>query len=291
MAAQSDAQPPQSASPSSAVRAPTLHLPTDSSLAQTQAVLSRYILAPMPSHDTGPSSTANSLVKERTGVDAARRLGIYHHAYRARLNEVLVDTFSKTSQFMGSTLFDEEAIAFAVAHPPTARSLNRYGQDFPDHLASRYPENPELFELARLDWDLRQCFDGPDAPSFGTNDAQADTAGDWLSRPAPLHPSLRLRAIQTNVVQVWRAIDADSEVPPIEALEEPASLVVWRKGLQPHFQSVEAAQALFLQHLANGASITACCESLPQTALVLKDPQQLARWLQAWLQEAWLAAA
>jgi uncharacterized protein (UPF0276 family) len=257
------------------------------SLAQTQTVLSDYILAPLPTAQT-ETFPARALVKERAGVDAARRLGIYHHAYRARLNEVLADSFAKTCLFMGSDLFDEEAVAFAVANPPTERSLNRYGHHFPDHLAARYPDNPELLELARLDWDLRHCFDGPDAPAFSAADAQADTSGQWLARPAPLHHSLRLRPIQTNVVQVWRAIDADTDVPPIELLEKPATLVVWRKGLQPHFQTVDAPQALFLQRLMEGASITASCEQLSEV-IALEDPQHLAQWLQAWLQEAWLA--
>ena len=265
------------------------HAPVQRSLAQIQTVLSDYILAPLPTTNND-SFTARTLVKERAGVDAARRLGIYHHAYRARLNEVLTDTFAKTYLFMGSDLFDEEAVAFAVANPPTARSLNRYGHNFPDYLAARYPDNPELFELARLDWDLRHCFDGPDAPAFSASDAQADTVGQWLARPAPLHHSLRLRPIQTNVVQVWRAIDADTDVPPIEPLEKPASLVVWRKELQPHFQTVDATQALFLQRLMEGASITTSCEQLAAT-LVLEDPQQLAQWFQSWLEEGWLAAA
>jgi uncharacterized protein (UPF0276 family) len=292
VAAHADAQrlvPPSSAVVDNHNHAHTA-TPIQPALAQTQTVLSDYILSPLPTTTNNDSFTARTLVKERAGVDAARRLGIYHHAYRARLNEVLTDTFAKTYLFMGSDLFDEEAVAFAVANPPTARSLNRYGHNFPEHLAARYTDNPELFELARLDWDLRHCFDGPDAPAFSATDAQADTAGQWLARPAPLHHSLRLRPIQTNVVQVWRAIDADTDVPPIESLEKPASLVVWRKELQPHFQTVDATQALFLQRLMEGASITASCEQLAQTP-ALEDPQQLAQWFQGWLQEGWLAAA
>ena len=55
------------------------------------------------------------------------RLPIYHHAYRARLADVLADTYAKTFLYMGSDSFDVHARAFAVAHPPHTRSLNRYG--------------------------------------------------------------------------------------------------------------------------------------------------------------------
>ncbi len=276
---------------------PAADLPTPSAdspappLALVQERISDYLLAPLP---VPPAcAAAHGLVRGREGVDAADRLRTYHHAYRARLTEVLADTFAKTRLFMGSDLFDEEAAAYAVAHPPTARSLNRYGQGFPAFLSSRYPHNPELAELAYLDGDLRFCFDEADAPALGAEAAQADAAGLWLSRAAPLHASLRIRPIRTSVVAIWRAIDADAEVPAVQALEAPAALVVWRKDWQPHFQTVDAPQASFLRRLAQGASIYAACEPLPEEEGGAAPPQaqQLAQWLQAWLREGWLAAA
>lgn len=249
------------------------------SLAQTQALLSQYVLAPLSAQP--PAATA--LLAERPGLDAAQRLGVYHHAYRARLSEVLADSFAKTQLFMGSDLFEAEATAFAVAQPPHTRSLNRYGATFPACLAARYPGNPELHELAQLDWDLRSCFDGPDVPALSAADAQADAAASWLLREAPLHPSLVLRAIRTPVVPMWKAIDADAEVPEATLLPEPMFLAVWRKGLQPHFQTVDAAQAQVVLRLQAGASISAACSALA-------DPDQLAGWLQAWLGEGWLVA-
>ncbi len=276
---------------------PAADLPTPSAdtpappLGLVQERISDYLLSPLPSPST--SAPAHGLVRGRDGADAADRLRTYHHAYRARLTEVLADTFAKTRLFMGSDLFDEEAAAYAVAHPPTARSLNRYGQGFPAFLSSRYPHNPELAELAHLDGDLRFCFDEADAPMLGSEAAQADTAGLWLSRAAPLHASLRIRPIQTSVVAIWRAIDADAEVPAVRTLEAPTALVVWRKEWQPHFQTVDAPQASFLRRLAQGASIHAACEPPPGEEGGAGPPQahQLAQWLQAWLREGWLAAA
>jgi hypothetical protein len=226
------------------------------------------------------------------GVDWTRhdRLGIYHHAYRARLAEVLGESLAKTQLYMGSDAFEVQARAYAVAHPPLQRSLNRYGAGFPDFLGVVFPANPELHELAQLDWDLRTCFDGVDAPALDAATAQVDARMGWLSRSNPLHPSVGLRPITTNVVQLWKAMDDDADVPPAVALDAPAWVVVWRKGLQPHFQTVDAAQAQALRQLGEGFAIQDVAQTLAQDA-ALADPQRLAIWLSGWLHNGWLAAA
>ena len=219
-----------------------------------------------------------------------QRLGIYHHAYRARLAEVLADSFAKTALYMGTDTFDEQAQAFAVQMPPRTRSLGRYGDAFPDYLAQCYPDNPELHELAQLDWDLRTRFDGADAPAL---DAAAVQAADpahqhhWLTWAQPLHPSLLLRGITSNVVQIWRAIDDDAEVPEVQLLDAPKTLAIWRKDLQPHFQTLDADEAAFVRHLQAGSSIESTADTLAGTAL-LPDPSKLAGWLQAWLRDGLL---
>jgi uncharacterized protein (UPF0276 family) len=255
------------------------------SLQDLQHAIAHQILADAPD-----PATAAALLRTPAGVDPTARLGLYHHAYRARLAEVLADTFAKTYRFMGSDLFDEEAMRFAPQQPPTERSLNRYGMAFPAYLAARYPDNPELFELAQLDGDLRSVFDGADVRAWSADDAQADAEAQWLQRAAPLHPSLRMRPIRSNVVSIWNAIHDDAEVPPVELMSEPAHLVVWRKGLQPHFQSVAAEEAAFLAALLQGMSITEACSDATAAAGLKGDPVRLSRWLQRWLGEGWLSA-
>ncbi|OYU41991.1 MAG: DUF2063 domain-containing protein, partial [Burkholderiales bacterium PBB4] len=207
------------------------------------------------------------------------RLGIYHHAYRARLAEVLADSFAKTNLYMGSDMFEEVATRFAVENPPLTRSLSRYGADLPLYLAARYPSNPELQELAQLDWDLRSRFDSADAPSLNATSA---ASSDWLEWERPLHTSVVLRTVSSNVAQLWRAMDADEEVPEALQLPGPRTLAIWRKDLQPHFQTLDSHEAVFLQRLASGQSIGQTAEELAGSP-ALTDPQTLGQWLQAWL--------
>lgn len=229
-------------------------------------------------------------IRTPPGADAGQRLGIYHNAYRARLAEVLAESFEKTCLYMGSDQFEQDARAFAVSHPPSVRNLGQYGADFVAYLAALYPNNPELRELAQLDWDLRTTFDAADAPALDAPAARADEASQWLNRAQPLHPSLKLRAISTNVAQIWHAIDQDIDVPAVVHREEPKTLMVWRKALRPHFQTLEPDQAVFIQNLANGSSIDATCADLAGSA-ALSDPQLLAGWLQTWLEDGLLRAA
>ena len=262
--------------------------PQAPALKQVQRSIADYILDKPNTRVEAAGAGVASLVRERQGVDSAQRLGIYHHAYRVRLVDVLADSFAKTCLYMGSDTFAEHATAFAIAHPPLARSLSRYGADLPAYLAGLYPDNPELHELAQLDWDLRTRFDGADVAALDAQTAQAATddgqAPDWLGWQAPLHPSLVLRSIRTNIAQIWRAMDADADVPPVQQWAEERFLAVWRKGLQPHFQSLDADEAAFLQCLLAGQSVDAAANALAGTT-VLPDPQRLGGWLQAWLND------
>lgn len=251
-------------------------------LAHLQRRIGDYILdLPTP---VG-SVPALQLVRAVPGVDSAQRLGIYHNAYRVRLAEVLTESFSKTNLYMGSDTFYDEAVAFAVRQPPLARSLSRYGEHFPAFLAAQYPDNPELYELAQLDWDLRSRFDGRDVMALSAEAAQlgaSEHGVTWLTWPAPLHPSLILRTLRTNVTQIWRAIEDDVDVPEVQFYEGAKFIAVWRKGLQPHFQTMDSDQAAFLTSLQAGQSIDEAANALAGTD-ALPEPQRLAGWLQAWL--------
>ena len=250
-------------------------------LQQLQRQLSQYLLDQV---DEASASAVVDLLHTKPPASSQQRLGIYHHAYRARLAEVLADSFAKTNLYMGSDSFTEVATAFAVAYPPVTRSLGRYGANLPAYLGTLYPDNPELHELAQLDWDLRSRFDCADAPALNASTAATST---WLSWPAPLHPSLLLRSVRSNVAQLWRAIDADEDVPEVHISTETKTLAVWRKELQPHFQTLDSDEAVFLRCLAQGQSIEDAATTLAETN-ALNDPKVLGRWLQAWLENGFL---
>jgi uncharacterized protein (UPF0276 family) len=241
--------------------------------------------------DTLPDQAPSLLSLAESGSDTAHeRMGIYYRAYRLRLCEVLRDSFAKTSAYMGD-LFDQHASEFAVAQPPALRNLGRYGASLPAFLQQTYPDNPELAELAQLDWDLRSRFDGADAPAATLDALQPNDEGNipCLTMSSPLHPSVVLRNSHSNAVKLWRTIDDDTEVPEVQLDDSGAGLVVWRWDLQPHFMRLDAAQYRFMQALAEGSSIQDTAQSFADTE-VLSTPEVLGAWLQSWLSQGLLRA-
>lgn len=215
---------------------------------------------------------------------AHQRMGVYHHAYRARLTEVLADAYPHTRRYLGDETFEAMASGFAVAHPPTQRNLGTYGAGWVSWLTQAHPLNPELHELAQLEWDLRACFDGPDVAVLDAAAAE-HTQGQWLQLPSPLHPTVVLRRVTTNAVALWHALAGDEPVPPPQRLTSPSGVLVWRKGLQPHFQTLAAGPLGFWAALADGHSIVSGCDELSRD---FADPSELAQWLRTGLDNGWL---
>jgi uncharacterized protein (UPF0276 family) len=254
-------------------------------LNKTQRVLSTYLLS--PTNDVEAAVSARSLVGSSSSVEKNHRLEIYHNAFRARLAEVLADTFEKTYLFMGSDMFDLLAQEYAVAHPPTTRSLNHYGDRFAEFLRVRFPENFELFEMAQLDYLLRCCFDHADVPVLSIEKAQMSDASNWTAMKSPLVENVALLESRSNVVSLWNAIHADEPVPQVCYLDEPIQIMVWRKDYSPHFQSLDANRYKMIQHLMNGDSISQACERFEIEKNEL-SASEFGVWLRQWLEDGLL---
>jgi uncharacterized protein (UPF0276 family) len=265
-------------SPRGVVRTPENSLCSARELSSIQHRLANYIVSephiglPADVDPTGP-------------LPGERGMQIYHRAYRERLTEVLADSYPKCQLYFGTALFKELAYRYISGHPPQERHLGRYGADFASVLESAYPDNAELSDLAQLEWALRDVFDAADVPAWTVRAIEEVGPNACLVRAPILHPTLRLHAVRTNAVSIWRAIDTDDEVPEVVRWEHPRTLAVWRKGLQPHFKSLDPEEAGFLLELVpEGATIAAVAHSWSVSGRLL-DPAILADWLANWWSE------
>lgn len=196
-----------------------------------------------------------------TGTAARQSLGlgIYAHAYRARLLDTLVDAYKKTQAVMGEAAFETAALDYIAAHPPTTRSLRWYGDQFDTHLATHHAEQPACAEIARLDWALRKAFDGPDAAPLDASALSELPPEAWATLRLVPVPTAELLVFRHNTVAVWQALD-DAEVPPaLEASTTEVDWLVWRKGLQPHFRSLQRVEASLLHAMRGGSSFAQAC--------------------------------
>ena len=214
-------------------------------------------------------------------IDGERGLEIYHHAYRARLKDTLADSFRHLTYYMGEH-FEAMARAYVEAHPPLHRPLSRYGDSIPAFLRTQYPDDIVLAELAELEWALRTRFDCADVPAWTLDAIERQGVEDCLQQSPVLHPSLLFLTLTTNAAAIWLAIKEDAEVPPVEKLESPTLVTVWRWGLQPHFMSLEGCAGEFLQALLEPqASINSVTEIFTEAGK-LTDPEEFAGWLRSW---------
>ncbi|MDO9004338.1 MAG: DNA-binding domain-containing protein [Aquabacterium sp.] len=267
-------------------------MPFDSKSSSLEALQSR-----LQGHVLVGDAAAVADVVSVVPGSAAQRLGIYHHAYRARLQETLRDSFGHTVLYLGDEWFDALSAEFIETHPSESANLRWYGGAYPDWLAQRLSDagsalgdHPEVAEIARLDWTMRAAFDGLDAPVLALADVAALAPEDWATVVFKPHPTLALINLRCNTLSLWHALDQDLDVPPVEALPSPIDVVVWRFEERPHFRSVLPSEAAALRALMQGQSFAETCACLAELLPAHENAAAVAGGhLRRWIDEGLLA--
>lgn len=208
---------------------------------------------------------------------------IYRHAYRARLSGAMAETYAQVWAWLGDETFQSEVRAYIEAHPSSQWSLDDYGQGFATFLGGRYPDDPEIAELAWLDAALRQAFAAEDADLL--DGAALMQVSDWEAVRFVLNPALRHRAIRSNAPALWRALSADETPPEVLYFEATSGLCVWKTTLASRFRTLEADEYTLICALAAGQGFAAACETLTRDASDKDLTAQIGAWLGQWLTE------
>ncbi len=234
--------------------------------------------------------TAVSNLVRPGGIGIQRRLAIYHHAYRQRLLAALRDTFGHTLLYMGDEWFDAAARRHIEQHPSQHASLRDYGAGFDGTLAEVHPGLGELPELASLDRALRHAFDGADASPLTLADIGAVSPQQWGEIGFVLHPTFVRQRLHHNTLAIWQALDDERDPPPALPLAEPGELLIWRRGHQPHFRSLQALEAAALDALAEGASFALTTQRLADASDSASLTAEVGALLRRWIEDELLVA-
>ena len=227
----------------------------------------------------------------------SRRVEIYRNAYRARMVDALRETYPRTARWVGDAAFAQAAAHHVISHPPSSWTLDAVGEGFSATLASLFSKDPEVSELAWLEWAMHVCFVSYDATPLDAASFTAVTAGfeedDWAGMRLRFMPGTQQAAVAHRVDRLWRALaeaDAVSQgsvkqaVEPraesnrkgtdtatanpgtsVESIdvdfrsEEALACIVWRQAFTPICQPVSAREGRALAMMAGGAGYGDLC--------------------------------
>lgn len=206
---------------------------------------------------------------------------IYHNAYRRRLLEALTEVYDKTWSWLGDHNFEQAAFAHINQCHSQSWTLNAYGVGFCETLRDLYPDDYEVAELAKLEWALHVAFAAKDSGKIDPSKLQQI---DWSLARIEFVPALQFLEVRTNAPALWAALSRSETPPQPEHLSEPLIIMVWRKGYEPHFRTIDLPQATAINHLQSGISFADVCDAL-STSPDLDVTALAASWLGSWFND------
>lgn len=221
---------------------------------------------------------APSALASRVAPRSKHGLAVYHNNFEAQLRDCLGDLYERTWTYLGDEAFYEATVFHREQRPPQGWTLDAYGDGFADSLAQLYPDDPEVPELAWIEWALRRAFSGPDGNAPGLQLDPADDDGPALI----LHPTVQLRAVVSNAAAIWSGL-ADGTPPAAARLPGPAAILAWRAGLVPQFRSVMGDEMEMLLRLCAGNSFMAASEAVFGTVEPVTTLSGFATVFERWL--------
>jgi hypothetical protein len=193
-------------------------------------------------------------------------VGIYRHAYRARLAAAVRDNHEVLALALGDAAFDALAQAYIDAHPSRFASIRWFGDALADFMWEREDlvPHPAFGDIARMDWALRGAFDAADAPVLTREQLAALPPDTWAGVRFLPHPSVRVVPLHWAIEAAWRALrehdpasDDEPELPEPQPLAH--DLLVWRAGLDTRWRSLPEQEALLLRAALQGERFGALC--------------------------------
>lgn len=214
------------------------------------------------------------------GLIAGGELGIYAHAYGARLLEALRVDHPKLVAALGDERFAALVEGYVAARPPSSFTLRDYGVDLPRWLAGA-DAPPWAADLARLERARVEAFDAADAAPL-TRDELATRAPEELpGLVLRWVPAAQVVTVAWSVDDTWS--DLEDGVAPRPATAGPRTILVWRRDVEVIHRTLEADEAAVADAVATGASFADVCETLARHSdePAARAIELLVRWLDA----------
>ena len=218
----------------------------------------------------------------RSGDPAlARALGdgagpaVYLNNHRAALMAALEAAHEQTRAWLGEAAFAAAAAAHIEARDPVSWTLDAYGAHFAETLAEHYRDDPEVADLARLEWALEQAFIAADVVPLRVADLGQI---DWDRAMLASVPAARCVPVSTNAAEILAALIDGIEPPAARPLPAPQVMLVWRGGFVPRFRPCEPEDTRMMARVRFADLCAALVADWGEEAGIARAGAALARW-------------
>jgi hypothetical protein len=222
------------------------------------------------------------------------RLAIYARAYYARLLECLQAEFPVLLTALGEELFNEFAFAYLQKYPSRSYTLDHLGRDFAAYLMETRRESGGdtdawldfLADLASLEWNIAEVFDGPGVegqPLLDANQLLEILPERWPAARLVAVPCLRLLRCDFPIDDYYRALRDGQEPGPPDP--EEIFLAITRRDYVVRHYRITPPQHAILTGLLAGEPVEA---AVMRGAELVSDDQfdafagDLRTWFSRW---------
>jgi hypothetical protein len=233
------------------------------------------------------AQTIRKSIKPSNKADIDTLLGVYRHAYSARLVEILGNDFPGLKALAGAEAFDKLARAYIAAHPSRGFSVRTIGRSLTEFLARTppYAARRMLADMARFEWAMAHAFDAANAEPIGIEHMAGVPAPAWPSIRLDFHPSAMRVSMQTAVPTAWAA--QNNGEPLADPVEDHRDWLLWRQDLDVKFRPLDQDESAALATAMAGEDFSAICEDLatygPQDEAAFRAAGLIRVWIESGL--------
>lgn len=212
-------------------------------------------------------------------------LSVYQNAYVLRLIEILGNDYEILHTYLGDEQFDDIARAYIAANPSPHRNARWFGDHMPEFASRTVPwsDNREIPELATIERALNDAFDDTELPTVTLQDLAAVPPEQWGGLVFTPQPFTHRVDVTTNAYDLWLALRNDETPPAAEALEQPASLLIFRADLTSKIRPLSPDEAMMWDEMTKGIDFGVLCEMMATYWDAEEAPMRAAGYLQGWI--------
>ncbi|WP_121063972.1 DNA-binding domain-containing protein [Chachezhania antarctica] len=190
-----------------------------------------------------------------------RRFNVYRNNVVVSLTEALKTGFPVIARLLGDENIDGLARLYLRTHPPTTPVMQRFGDTFPDFLASldQLDHLGYLPDVARLELALRRAYHAADAAAVDPAQLAEIPPEKLANVTVTLAPAVQILRSDWPIHAIW-AYNTQPDAPTPQPGAQ--DVLVTRPGFDPVPDLLPAGGAAFFAALQGGAPIGTALEAI-----------------------------